>query len=84
MAMSQVEAAVADAPGTRLSDRSACPNCGELLIGPKTSSYLGLGRIAHSWQCDGCGSRFETKGRLAGLIDGDGDEADAANEQRAA
>jgi hypothetical protein len=52
-----------------LADLSACPNCGDLLVGPKTSAYLGLGRIEHFWHCDGCGTKFQTSARLAGLID---------------
>jgi RNase P subunit RPR2 len=53
----------------RLSDSSACPKCGELLIGPQSSSYLGLGRIEHTWMCHGCGEKFRTATRLAGLAD---------------
>jgi len=83
MDLLQLQAA-ADAAGTRLSDRFACPSCGEMLIGPKTSSYLGLGRIAHSWQCDACGSRFETTARLAGSIDTDEDDGESPNGKRAA
>lgn len=66
----QATAKAADA-GTRLTDLSSCPNCGELLIGPKMSSYLGLGRIQHDWHCDACGTRFKTASRLAGLVDVD-------------
>jgi hypothetical protein len=65
----QAEANAADAPGTRLADLSPCPSCGELLIGPKTSSYLGLGRIEHNWHCDACGARFKSTTRLAGLVE---------------
>jgi hypothetical protein len=54
---------------SRLSDLSPCPNCGQLLIGPQTSTYLGLGRIEHAWSCDGCGEKFRTKTRLAGVIE---------------
>lgn len=59
----------ADTSGNRLADLSPCPSCGEVLIGPKTSSYLGLGRIAHDWHCDGCGASFRTSARLAGIVD---------------
>lgn len=75
----QAEANAADAPGTRLADLSPCPSCGELLIGPKTSSYLGLGRIEHNWHCDACGTKFRTTTRLAGLVDVDAFEAAATN-----
>jgi hypothetical protein len=60
----------AQEPGaSRLSDLSPCPNCGELLIGPQSSSYLGLGRIEHAWLCEGCGQKFRTTARLAGVAD---------------
>jgi len=61
----------AEASGNRLADLSPCPKCGELLIGPKSSSYLGLGRISHDWHCDGCGASFRTSARLAGIVDAD-------------
>jgi hypothetical protein len=54
---------------SRLSDLSPCPNCGQLLIGPQVSTYLGLGRIEHAWLCDGCGEKFRTKTRLAGVVE---------------
>ena len=54
---------------SRLSDLSPCPNCGDLLIGPQTSRYLGLGRIEHLWLCDGCGEKFRTTTRLAGVVE---------------
>jgi hypothetical protein len=54
---------------SRLSDLSPCPSCGELLIGPQTSNYLGLGRIEHAWLCDGCGEKFRTTTRLAGVVE---------------
>jgi hypothetical protein len=60
-----------EAGGTRLADLPACPKCDEVLIGPKTSSYLGLGRIEHTWHCDACGIQFQTKARLAGMIEAD-------------
>jgi len=71
----QAEAHTANAPGTRLADLSSCPSCGELLIGPRISSYVGLGRIEHNWHCDACGTRFKTTTRLAGLVDVDAIEA---------
>jgi hypothetical protein len=67
--MTVVAAAAAETSGTRLADLSPCPACNELLIGPKTSSYLGLGRIAHDWHCDACGTEFQTTARLAGLVE---------------
>jgi hypothetical protein len=54
---------------SRLADLSSCPKCGELLIGPQSSSYLGLGRIEHAWLCDGCGEKFQTTTRLAGVTE---------------
>jgi hypothetical protein len=51
------------------SDRSACPACGAPLTEPRSSDYLGLGRIEHSWHCDSCGENFRTTARMAGLID---------------
>lgn len=56
-----------DPEASRLSDLSPCPTCGELSIGPQSSSYLGLGRIEHTWLCDGCGQKFRTTTRLAGV-----------------
>lgn len=68
--MRTIAAATAqEANASRVSDLSPCPNCGELLIGPRSSSYLGLGRIEHAWLCDGCGERFRTTTRLAGLAE---------------
>lgn len=54
---------------SQVTDLTPCPDCGELLVGPKTSNYLGLGRIEHAWHCDGCGEQFRTSARLAGKID---------------
>lgn len=84
MTMLQVEVTAADASGTRLADKFSCSRCGERLIGPRMSSYLGLGRIAHFWQCDRCGYHFETTARLAGSIDAGTGEVDPANGKRAA
>jgi hypothetical protein len=46
--MTTLTANAVEADGTRLTDLPACPKCDEVLIGPKTSSYLGLGRIEHT------------------------------------
>jgi hypothetical protein len=67
--MTTLAADTTSVPRSRLADLSACPNCGDLLVSPKTSTYLGLGRIEHFWHCDGCGTKFQTSARLAGLID---------------
>ena len=67
--MTTLAARTSGVPGTNLADLSACPSCGDLLISPKTSAYLGLGRIEHFWHCDGCGTKFQTSARLAGMID---------------
>lgn len=67
--MTALEAKAADAAGSRLADMSPCPGCGELLIGPASSTYLGLGRIEHTWRCDACGGEFHTKSRLAGIVE---------------
>lgn len=53
----------------QVTDLTPCPNCGELLVGPRSSNYLGLGRIEHSWRCNGCGQTFRTAAYLAGTID---------------
>jgi hypothetical protein len=66
--MTALAAETASTTGT-LADLSSCPSCGEMLVGPRTSSYLGLGRIEHFWHCEQCGTRFQTSARLAGLID---------------
>jgi hypothetical protein len=52
-----------------VSDRSACPACGTLIAEPKSSDYLGLGRIEHSWRCEGCGEAFRTTARMAGMVE---------------
>lgn len=54
---------------SQVSDLTPCPNCGELLVAPRSSNYLGLGRIEHAWRCDGCGQTFRTAANLAGTID---------------
>lgn len=53
----------------QVTDLTPCPNCGELLAAPRSSNYLGLGRIEHAWRCDGCGQTFRTAAHLAGRID---------------
>ncbi|MEX0591197.1 MAG: hypothetical protein WD207_08920 [Xanthobacteraceae bacterium] len=67
--MTALAATTTSALETSLADLSPCPSCGELLVGPKTSTYLGLGRIEHFWHCDGCGTRFQTSARLAGMVE---------------
>ena len=37
-----------------------CVHCGELLIAPERSEYVGTDEIHHSWQCSRCGHEFET------------------------
>jgi hypothetical protein len=55
--------------GSQVTDLTPCPNCGELLVAPRSSNYLGLGRIEHVWRCDGCGQTFRSTTHLAGMID---------------
>jgi hypothetical protein len=51
------------------SDRSACPACSAPISEPRSSDYLGLGRIEHSWHCRECGEQFRTTARMAGLVE---------------
>ena len=37
-----------------------CVWCGEKLIAPEGSEYVGTDEIRHSWQCSRCGHEFET------------------------
>jgi predicted RNA-binding Zn-ribbon protein involved in translation (DUF1610 family) len=36
-----------------------CPSCGDTLLAPDHSQYLGDGRVQHSWSCDACGHEFK-------------------------
>ena len=44
-----------------------CMNCGEALVAPAKSAYLGGGRVLHFWSCDSCGQEFQTSIRVAML-----------------
>ena len=37
-----------------------CAQCGETLIAPERSEYVGAGKIHHAWQCSRCDHKFET------------------------
>ena len=47
-----------------------CMNCGEALVSPVKSAYLGGGRVRHFWSCDACGQEFQTSIRIATLTGG--------------
>jgi hypothetical protein len=51
------------------ADHIHCPACAAPLKDPRTTNYLGLGRIEHEWHCHRCGDAFRTGARMAGLID---------------
>lgn len=52
-----------------LADSTPCPVCAAPLGDPKSSNYLGLGHLEHSWQCHGCGEVFRTTARMAGMVE---------------
>lgn len=37
-----------------------CAQCGVRLYVPEWSEFVDPGRIHHLWQCEGCGTSFET------------------------
>lgn len=76
--MKAVPATASETGGARIADLARCPNCAEVLLGPKMSSYRGLGRIEHNWHCDACGTAFRTTSRLAGIVDVEEIEVPAA------
>ena len=39
---------------------TSCPKCGEAMIAPESSKYLGRGKVGHAWECDKCDHQFET------------------------
>jgi ribosomal protein L37AE/L43A len=67
--MALLTGATTESLGSRFADLSPCPNCGRPLVAPQSSSYLGLGRIEHTWHCDQCGNTFQTKARMAGVVE---------------
>ncbi|HWM82515.1 MAG TPA: hypothetical protein VNQ56_10690 [Pseudolabrys sp.] len=50
------------APDRRAAMRRmpVCPQCGDMLLAPEHSEFLGAGRIQHFWSCDSCGAASET------------------------
>ena len=53
--------------GAGYSGLLLCLKCGEPLIAPATSAYLGGGRVQHFWSCDGCGQEFRSFVSIATL-----------------
>ena len=53
-----------DTGSTRLFARSRpiveCAHCGARLYVPEWSEYVDAARIRHLWQCEDCGTSFET------------------------
>ncbi len=51
------------APLRRMRERGfgmmPCPNCGDVLLAPDHSEYMGDGRVRHHWACEGCGHEFQ-------------------------
>ena len=39
---------------------NSCAQCGETIIMPEWSEYLGERRVRHLWECEACGYVFET------------------------
>jgi len=39
---------------------NSCAQCGETLLMPEWSEYVGEHRVRHLWQCEACGYKFET------------------------
>jgi RNase P subunit RPR2 len=42
----------------------ACPHCGEALLAPETSEFVGAREVRHTWACDDCGHDFRTAIRI--------------------
>ncbi len=57
-----------DSGATKMFARSRpiveCAQCGVRLYVPEWSEYFDPGRIRHLWQCEECGSSFETVTRF--------------------
>jgi hypothetical protein len=51
--------------GARFTGMLLCLKCGEPLVSPETSAYLGGGRVQHLWSCDGCGQEFRSIASIA-------------------
>ena len=77
--MAALAAGSAEQHEAQLNDLSSCPNCIALLAGPQSSSYLGLGRIEHVWNCQACGETFRTSARMAGSIEVESAKAASAS-----
>jgi hypothetical protein len=43
----------------------ACPHCGDILLAPDVSEYMGDGRVRHTWSCDACGHEFQASIEIA-------------------
>jgi hypothetical protein len=50
----------------RYFGRPSCPKCGELMMAPESSEYVGGHDIRHSWMCDECAYPFNTLIRFDG------------------
>jgi hypothetical protein len=44
----------------RYFTRPCCPQCGDAQLVPEQSEFAGETRVRHIWQCDACGTQFET------------------------
>ena len=60
------------------ADTMPCPGCAAQIPEPKSTSYRGLGRMEHEWQCYRCGEAFRTNARMAGMIELEPHESAAA------
>ncbi len=40
---------------------TTCAKCGEPLIAPEWSEFVGEGLVLNLWTCTNCGNRFETE-----------------------
>jgi predicted RNA-binding Zn-ribbon protein involved in translation (DUF1610 family) len=40
--------------------RASCPKCGEAIMAPEISKYLGQRKVGHIWVCEECDYEFET------------------------
>ena len=37
-----------------------CPHCGDWMVAPVESEFIGDGEIRHHWECDACGESSTT------------------------
>jgi len=42
----------------------ACAKCGNVLIAPEWSEYVGEGLVLNLWSCTNCGYRYETEAHM--------------------